>query len=74
MGNKNNYLAPIKCRQVNLKYDMGKVKIREDTNDYDQTAVARVMSGTAAGVVEAYNKYAKGPTIILRRVLMKCAT
>ena len=32
--------------------------------DYDQTAVARVMSGTAAGVVEAYNKYAKGPTII----------
>ena len=22
---KNNYLAPIKCRQVNLKYDMGKV-------------------------------------------------
>ena len=61
---KNNYLAPIKCRQVNLKYDMGKVKIREDTNDYDQTAVARVMSGTAAGVVEAYNKYAKGPTII----------
>lgn len=61
---KNNYLAPIKCRQVNLKYDMGKVKIREDTNDYDQIAVARVMSGTAAGVVEAYNKYAKGPTII----------
>ena len=62
-GIDNGYLLPMECRQVTLKYDMGSVKIEED-GDYNQADIARVMSGTAAGVVEAYSKYARGPTII----------
>lgn len=62
-GIDNGYLLPMECCQVTLKYDMGSVKIEED-GDYNQADIARVMSGTAAGVVEAYRKYARGPTII----------
>ena len=51
MGIDNGYLLPMECRQVTLKYDMGSVKIEED-GDYNQADIARVMSGTAAGVVE----------------------
>ena len=49
-GIDNGYLLPMECRQVTLKYDMGSVKIEED-GDYNQADIARVMSGTSAGVV-----------------------
>ena len=62
-GIENGYLTPMECFRVELKYDMGSVHIRED-GDFNQADVARVMSGTAVGVVEAYEKYAKGQTII----------
>ena len=51
------------CVQVLLKYKMGSVRINE-YGDFDQADVARVMSGTAAGVVEAYQAHAHGQTII----------
>lgn len=50
--------------QVNLKFDLGTVQYREDTGDYDAADIARVMSGTAAGIAEAYTKNARGQTII----------
>lgn len=62
-GINHGYLTPMDCVQVQLKYKMGAVKINE-YGDYDQTDVARIMSGTAAGVVEAYEKHARGQTII----------
>lgn len=62
-GIEHGYLTPMDCVQVRLKYKMGGIKINE-YGDYDQTDVARIMSGTAAGVVEAYDKYARGQTII----------
>ena len=36
----------------------------DDTGDYDAADIARVMSGTAAGIAEAYTKNARGQTII----------
>lgn len=62
-GIEHGYLTPMDCVQVRLKYKMGGIKINE-YGDYDQTDVARIMSGTAAGVVEAYHKHARGQTII----------
>lgn len=62
-GIEHGYLTPMECVQVQLKYKMGSVKINE-YGDFDQADVARVMSGTAAGVVEAYEKHARGQTII----------
>lgn len=63
-GIQHGYLCPIEAHQVTLKYKMGSVKICEDTGDFDANDVARVMSGTAAGVVEAFEKYARGQTLI----------
>lgn len=63
-GIDHGYLAPIEACQVDLKYDLGSVQYREDTGDFDAADIARVMSGTAAGIAEAYNKNARGPTII----------
>ena len=62
-GIQNGYLVSMECVQVNLKYDMGSVKISAD-GDFNSADVARVMSGTAAGVAEAYEKHARGQTII----------
>ena len=62
-GIEHGYLTPMECVQVQLKYKMGSVKINE-YGDFDQADVARVMSGTAAGVVEAYEKHGRGQTII----------
>lgn len=63
-GIEHGYLCPIEACQVDLKYDLGTVQYREDTGDYDAADIARVMSGTAAGIAEAYNKNARGQTII----------
>lgn len=65
-GIEHGYLSPIDACQVNLKFDLGTVQYREDTGDYDAADIARVMSGTAAGIAEAYTKNARGQTIILR--------
>lgn len=63
-GIEHGYLSPIDACQVNLKFDLGTVQYREDTSDYDAADIARVMSGTAAGIAEAYTKNARGQTII----------
>lgn len=63
-GIEDGFLCPIEAHQVNLKYDMGSVKYEESTGDFNAADVARIMSGTAAGVVEAYGKFARGATII----------
>lgn len=63
-GIEHGYLSPIDACQVNLKFDLGTVQYREDTGDYDAADIARVMSGTAAGIAEAYTKNARGQTII----------
>lgn len=63
-GIEHGYLCPIEACQVDLKYDLGTVQYREDTGDYDAADIARVMSGTAAGIAEAYDKNARGQTII----------
>lgn len=63
-GIEHGYLSPIEACQVNLKYDLGTVQYREDTGDYDAADIARVMSGTAAGIAEAYTLNARGQTII----------
>jgi len=62
-GIQNGYLTPMQCHQVRLKYNMGSVKVTAD-GDFAAGDVARIMSGTALGVVEAYERYAHGQTII----------
>lgn len=62
-GIRQGYLTSMECLQTRLKYRMGAVKIT-DAGDFDQKEIARVMSGTAAGVVETYTAHARGQTII----------
>lgn len=62
-GIENGYLTQVKCIQTRLKYNMGSVKINE-FGEFSAKDVAKVMSGTAAGVVEAYENYAVGQTLI----------
>lgn len=62
-GIENHYLCPIECQQVRLKYSMESVRITE-YGELNASDVARIMSGTAAGVAEVFQKYARGPTII----------
>ena len=62
-GIENGYLCPLECRQVKLKYDLGTVKIQPD-GDFAEADVAKALSGTAIGVAEIYQKYARGPTFI----------
>ena len=59
---RNSFLCPIECRQSKLKYRLGEVQVRE--YDFDQKQLAEAMSGTALGVAEAYEKYARGQTVI----------
>lgn len=70
-GIEHGYLSPIEACQVNLKYDLGTVQYREDTGDYDAADIARVMSGTAAGIAEAYTSNARGQTIISHHPLKR---
>lgn len=62
-GIEHGYLTPIECHQVQLKYKMGSVRISE-YGDFNQRDIDSAVSGTAAGVVEAYQSYARGQTII----------
>ncbi|MEG1925808.1 MAG: DEAD/DEAH box helicase [Ruthenibacterium sp.] len=61
-GINHGYLCPIEGIQARLKYKLGSVKIVD--GDYTDAEIAKVMSGTAAGVAEIYKKHAKGQTII----------
>ena len=59
---RNSFLCPIECKQSILKYRLGEVQVRE--YDFDQQQLAEAMSGTALGVAEAYQKYARGQTVV----------
>lgn len=59
---QNGFLTPIECKQSKLKYRLGEVQVRE--YDFDQKQLAEAMSGTALGVAEAYEKYARRQTVI----------
>ena len=63
-GIEEGYLAPIEAIQAKLKYDMGAVRILPETGDFNEKDLAEALSGTAVGVAEVFEQYAKGPTII----------
>ena len=61
-GIQNGYLSDIYCLRVNIGYDLSKVRTR--MGDYAPGELEEAMEGTADAIAEAYQKYAKGATLI----------
>ena len=61
-GIENGYLCGIQCLRVNIGYDLSAVRTR--MGDYAPGELAEAMDGTADAIAEAYQKYAKGATLI----------
>ena len=61
-GIENGYLADIYCLRVNIGYDLSAVHTRQ--GDYAPGELDQAMDGTADAIAEAYQKYAKGATLI----------
>ena len=59
---KQGYLCNVECRRVYLDFDLSNVKT--SNGDYNITQLDEAMKGTEQGVVEAYEQYARGQTII----------
>lgn len=61
-GIKNHYLCDIFCRRIDIGYDLRAVHIRN--GDYAPGELEEAMQGTEDAIAEAYQKYAKGATLI----------
>ena len=61
-GIKEGYLSNIDCLRVNIGYDLKGISRR--LGDYAQNELAQRMSETSGAIAEAYNRYAKGQTVI----------
>lgn len=61
-GIKNGYLSDIFCRRVDIGYDLSNVHTR--MGDYAPGELDEAMKDTSDAVAEAYEKYAKGATLI----------
>jgi len=63
-GIKEGFLTDIDCYQVDVKYNLSKVK--NQMGDYNVSSLSDAMMKTECvdAVVEAYNKYHKGQTLI----------
>ena len=61
-GIENGYLSDIYCLRVNIGYDLSAVRTR--MGDYAPGELEEAMEGTADAIAEAYQKYAKGATLI----------
>lgn len=61
-GIENGYLCGIQCLRVNIGYDLSAVHTRQ--GDYAPGELDQAMGGTADAIAEAYQKYAKGATLI----------
>lgn len=61
-GIENGYLCGIQCLRVNIGYDLTAVHTRQ--GDYAPGELDQAMDGTADAIAEAYQKYAKGATLI----------
>lgn len=61
-GIKNGYLSDILCRRVDIGYDLTNVSTR--CGDYAPGELDEAMSDTSDAIAEAYEKYAKGATLI----------
>lgn len=61
-GIKNGYLSDIFCRRVDIGYDLTNVSTR--CGDYAPGELDEAMRDTTDAIGEAYEKYAKGATLI----------
>lgn len=61
-GIQNGYLCDIYCMRVDIGYDLSAVHTR--AGDYAPGELDEAMEGTADAIAEAYEKYAKGATLI----------
>lgn len=61
-GIRNGYLCDIFCRRIDIGYDLRNVHTRN--GDYAPGELEEAMAGTEDAIAEAYQKYAKGATLI----------
>ncbi len=59
---KSGFLCDIYCMRVNIGYDLSAVRTRN--GDYAPGELDKAMDGTADAIAEAYQKYAKGATLV----------
>lgn len=69
---KNKYLCDINCLRVNIGYDISKVARR--MGDYAPGELEKAMNTESLNqaIAEAYNKYAKGQTLIFATSVQHC--
>ena len=61
-GIENGYLSQVECIRINAEYDLSGVKTY--MGDYKQSDLDRAMKNSDGKIIEAYQKYAKGATLI----------
>lgn len=69
-GIENGYLTDIHCLRVDIGYDLSAVRTR--LGDYAPGELEEAMDGTAGAIAEAYQKYAKGATLIFAVSVHQC--
>ena len=69
-GIRNGYLSDIKCLRANIGYDLSAVHTRN--GDYAPGELEQAMDGTADAIAEAYQKLAKGATLIFAVSVHQC--
>lgn len=69
-GIENGYLADIHCLRVDIGYDLSAVRTR--LGDYAPGELEEAMDGTADAIAEAYQKCAKGATLIFAVSVHQC--
>jgi superfamily II DNA or RNA helicase len=63
-GIRNGYLAPINCLRIYIDYDLRDVAVRMGDYSPGELEIAVNIKGANRAVAEAYEKYAKGQTLI----------
>lgn len=59
---KEGHLAPIKCKRVELEYDLDSIK--KTAGDFNLAELGDAMEGTEFGIAQAYREHARGKTLI----------
>ena len=67
---KEGWLTDIQCKRVNIGYDLSAVHTRN--GDYAPGELDEAMDGTADAIAEAYQKLAKGATLIFAVSVHQC--
>jgi len=59
---QEGFLAPIKCKRVELDYDLDNIK--NSAGDFNLAELGDAMEGTEFGIAQAYKEHTRGKTLV----------